>query len=83
VEGAPSALINESGAIDDGPAANRNRARRSSRTTETSDKVAAEAFAVETLKFAVDRSKRPVVRCQINQRDKRPAGSERRGCWEQ
>jgi hypothetical protein len=45
--------------------------------------MAAEAFAVETLKFAVDRSKRPVVRCQINQRDKRPAGSERRGCWEQ
>jgi hypothetical protein len=35
------------------------------------------------LKFAVDRSKRPVVGCQINQRDKRPAGSERRGCWEQ
>jgi hypothetical protein len=29
--------------------------------------MAAEAFAVETLKFAVDRSKR-LVRCQINQR---------------
>ena len=30
--------------------------------------MAAEAFAVETLKFAVDRSKRLVVRRQINQR---------------
>ena len=30
--------------------------------------MAAEAFAVETLKFAVDRSKRLVMRCQINQR---------------
>jgi hypothetical protein len=56
---------------------------RADRRERLKDKVAAEAFAVETLKFAVDRSKRPVVRCQINQRDKRPAGSERRGCWEQ
>jgi hypothetical protein len=60
--------INKSGAIEDGPAANRNRARRSSRTTEASDKMAVEALAVETLKFAIDGSERLVVRRQINQR---------------
>jgi hypothetical protein len=48
------------------------------RTTEASDKMAAEAFAVETLNFAVDRSKRRWCAVRSINARQHPASSERK-----